>query len=138
MKLYAFDEVSDQLELLPIAARRALDHAGIKVSRAAWAELPLSAREDVVRCGEGAEVPVDAVRAALAPIAGTLVAIAPSVDPPSEAPPAELAGIYGRPIDQAVWARLAPLDRYALVKAGLSSRPERLSAAYDEILGARS
>ena len=37
--------------------------------------------------------------------------------------------------DAARWAALSPLDRYALVKVAGSPRPERVSAAFAEIVG---
>jgi cyclic pyranopterin phosphate synthase len=40
-----------------------------------------------------------------------------------------------RPISAAVWGSLTPLDRYALAKVADRARPERIAAAYAEIVG---
>ncbi|HMR80915.1 MAG TPA: nitrate reductase associated protein, partial [Polyangiaceae bacterium] len=53
MKLYLFDEVDERLELLPLAARRALDAAGLRLSRDGWSSLPLAERTAVTRLGSG-------------------------------------------------------------------------------------
>ena len=135
MKLYTFDEVTPELELLPIAARRALDHAGLKLSRAAWSTLPLATRAAIVTCGSAPEVAADTVRSLAitatpapepTPVAG---------DPPADAAPPDLARAYGAAIDAVRWAALSPLDRYALVKVAGSPRPERVAAAFAEIVG---
>ena len=136
MKLYAFDEVTEQLELLPLAARRALDHAGLKLSRAAWSTLPLAARAAIVTCGSAPEVGIDTVRS-LATTATPPPDTAPvTADPLPDAPPPDLAAAYGEAIGPAQWAALSPLDRYALVKVANSSRGERVAAAFDEIVRA--
>jgi cyclic pyranopterin phosphate synthase len=140
MKLYAFDEVSPALELVPLAARRALDHAGLKLSRASWLSLPANAREALVGAGTETEVSVDRVRALTAAATPPPDPMLPSGDPPAEAPPAELLAILGpdRPITPALWLALSALDRYALAKVSAKSRPERIAAAYSEIVGASS
>ena len=63
MKLYAFDEVDDQLELVPLAARRALDQAGIKLSRAGWLSLSVDERRALTEVGAEARVDLERVRA---------------------------------------------------------------------------
>ena len=40
-----------------------------------------------------------------------------------------------RPVSQALWNALSPLDRYALLKVASRGKPERLQAAYAEIVG---
>ena len=44
MELYQFDGISSELELVPLAARRALDRAGRKLSLGAWRHLDHAAR----------------------------------------------------------------------------------------------
>ena len=65
MKLYSFDGVDATLELLPLAARRALDLAGLKLSLEAWRVLPLTSRRAIVQLGSGPAVDVAQVEGAL-------------------------------------------------------------------------
>ncbi len=137
MKLYAFDGVSKALELVPLSARRALDHAGLRLSHASWLSLPPNAREALVGAGAEAQVSTDRVRALTATATPPAEAILPIGDPQAAAPPAELLASLGpsRPLAPALWLALSALDRYALAVAA-ASRPEGLGAAYDEIVGA--
>ncbi len=138
MKLYAFDEGAEGLELLPLAARRALDHAGLKMSRKGWRSLPVDARKAIVALGSSRVVDVAAVARACKPAEpgaerGDVVS-----DPPAKEPPDQVTRAFGaeRPIADAVWAGLSPLDRYVLWKVAVKGRSERIAAAYAEIVGA--
>jgi len=135
VKLYAFDGVDEQLELVPLAARRALDVSGVRLSRAAWTALSLEERRELVELGTGPEVDRERV-AALCGTAGE--PLEPSADPPVAEPPADVVAAFGPdlPIPGAVWSALSPLDRYALSKVAAKRRPERLGAAHAEIVGA--
>jgi cyclic pyranopterin phosphate synthase len=137
VKLYSFDGVDATLDLLPLAARRALDIAGLKVSLEAWRALPLEARRTIVECGTAAAVDVARLEAALAPAKDALTRIERSEEAGISAVPAELPSALGtsRPISQALWHALSPLDRYALLKVARRGKPERLEAAYAEIVG---
>jgi len=135
VKLYSFDGVDATLELLPLAARRALDVAGLKLSLEAWRALPLEARRRIVELGSGPAVDVARVEAALG--SQPVTRIERSLDLDMSAVPAELSGALGstRPVSQALWNALSPLDRYALVKVAGRGNPERLDTAYAEIVG---
>jgi len=135
--LYRFDEVDDRLELLPLASRRALDQAGCRLSREGWSSLPLPLRRQIVALGANAQVDVDLVREAAALANPPPDHTPPFADPPAYSPPDEIREAFGRemPISDAVWMQLSPLDRYALAKVAARSRPERLRAAYEEIIG---
>ena len=135
MKLYSFDGVDATLDLLPLAARRALDVAGLKLSLEAWRALPLPAREAIVESGSGPAVDVGRLQAALG--AAPISRVEPSPDPEITSVPPELASALGnaRPLSQALWNALSPLDRYALVKVVSRGKPERIEAAYAEIVG---
>ena len=135
VKLYSFDGVDAKLELLPLAARRALDVAGLKVSLEVWRTLPLDARRVIAQAGSAPVVDTAQVEAALG--AGTFTRIERSADPTISAVPADLSSTLGskRPISQALWNALSPLDRYALVKVAGRGKAERLDAAYAEIVG---
>ncbi len=135
MKLYSFDGVDATLELVPLAARRALDLAGLKVSLEAWRALSLETRRLIVEAGSAPAVDGAGVEAALG--AGPVTRIEPSVEPSISSVPAELSSALGskHPVSQALWHALSPLDRYALVKVASRGKPERLDAAYAEIVG---
>ena len=135
VKLYSFDGVDATLDLLPLAARRALDVAGLKVSLEVWRALPLEARRVISQSGSASTVDSARVEAALAQVPFTR--IESSADPHISAVPSELSATLGnkRPISQALWHALSPLDRYALVKVASRGKPERLDAAYAEIVG---
>lgn len=135
MKLYAFDEVSETLELLPLAARRALDLAGLKLSREQWLGLPLTTRVAMVEAGGEPKVSLERVHE----LCGKLAMLTTTLeDPSADLPPLSVIQAFGpeRPISPAVWFGLSPLDRYALAKVAAKPRPERLAAAYAEIIGA--
>jgi cyclic pyranopterin phosphate synthase len=60
-----------------------------------------------------------------------------SADPVATAIPGRVRAAFGagRPIPEATWSALSPLDRYALVKVSVKARPDRLERAYQEIIG---
>jgi cyclic pyranopterin phosphate synthase len=135
--LYRFDEVDETLELLPLASRRALDHAGCRLSREGWSSLPLPLRKRIVTLGANAVVDVELVREACAIANPPAEDIEPIVDPPEDFPTDEVREAFGdeMPISGAVWSQLSPLDRYALSKVAGRGRPDRVATAYAEIVG---
>jgi molybdenum cofactor biosynthesis protein MoaC len=139
VKLYSFDVDSERLDLLPLSARRALDHAGKKLSLAGWQSLGLEQRQALARAGSEPAVDVVEVArlAALASPAAVACEVVP--DPPLAAPPAALVEAYAPhgQLSTAIWLALGELDRYALHKLTLRPDPERLRAAYAEIVGHR-
>ena len=132
--LYAFEAIDQTLPFVPLAARRVLDGLGRKLSLAGWLSLPLEERWRIVRAGAG-----DRVEAEVAPILDRAVPVAAAIDavaePPPSTAPAPLTAALGRsrPIEDARWRGLRPLDRYVLAK--LVARPEKLARSYDEIVG---
>jgi cyclic pyranopterin phosphate synthase len=139
VKLYSFDVDGERLDRVPLAARRALDHAGWKLSLAGWESLALDQRRDLVRLGSAAAVDVADVarRVAQARPAATRCEVA--LDPAPDAPAMTLVETfapYGR-LSPAIWLSLSDLDRYALQKVAARDNPERVSAAYAEIVGYR-
>jgi cyclic pyranopterin phosphate synthase len=135
VKLYSFDGVDAALDLLPLAARRALDVTGLKVSLDAWRALPLESRRALVAAGAASAVDVERVRALLP--ADQVSHQEPLQEPRESAIPDELLTAFGpsRPISRALWQALSPLDRYALCKVASRGKPERVNAAYAEIVG---
>jgi cyclic pyranopterin phosphate synthase len=112
-----------------------LDRAGLKVSLEAWRSLPVPVRRSIAVLGSASIVDVEQVEFLVG--AGAATSIEASPEPSLEAVPAELAAALGsaRPVSQALWQALSPLDRYALVKVADRGKPERIQAAYQEIVG---
>jgi cyclic pyranopterin phosphate synthase len=135
VKLYSFDGVDAALDLVPLAARRALDVAGLKVSLEIWRALPLAARRALVEAGAAQRVDSQQV-SALLPV-DQATRIEPAAEPSPNGIPSELSAAFGpsRPISAALWQALSPLDRYALLKVAGRGKPERIKAAYAEIVG---
>ena len=135
MKLYSFDGVDAALDLVPLAARRSLDAAGLKLSLDAWRNLPLPTRHAIVTLGSASEVDVASVELALAAL--TVPRFERIEEPSAAAVPGNVRAAYGveRPISEALWISLSPLDRYALAKVASRASEERLAAAYAEIVG---
>jgi len=76
VKLFRFDGVDAAFDLLPLAARRALDHAGCKLSLEGFRSLTRVEREELVQIGSRDEIDVDRV---------AIIALAAS--PPAQAMP---------------------------------------------------
>lgn len=128
-------EQTEGLALLPLAARRALDVAGQKLSLAGWQGLSLDRRRGLVEAGSLDPVPVEAV---LGLVAGADPPPTPRPvrgDPPVDALPEALAGLLGpgRPLPLARWASLRALDRYAFRHLASPGREAQLWALFDEL-----
>ncbi|MCC6525642.1 MAG: cyclic pyranopterin monophosphate synthase MoaC [Polyangiaceae bacterium] len=137
MTVFAFERIADDLPLLPLAARRALDAAGCKLSLAGWRTLCVADRVALTAAGARELVDRDAART----VAGRAVP-PPGAMPPAadERVPAELPGSVAaalgpaRPLDAATWADLTALARFALRHLAAERRRERIGAAYDELV----
>jgi cyclic pyranopterin phosphate synthase len=139
VKLYAFDVDGERLDLVPLAARRALDHAGWKLSLAGWQSLAREQRRELVRLGSAAAVDVAEVARCVAQAVPAPSPCEVALDPaPEAAGPAlvEAFAPFGR-LSPAIWLSLSDLDRYALQKVAARDGSERLRAAYAEIVGYR-
>jgi cyclic pyranopterin phosphate synthase len=139
--VFPFEEPNDDLGWIPLAARRALDVTGLKLSLAGWRGLTLAQRRALIAAGAAPNVSTDAVERLLA----TAKPQPPRTTPRSEPDPArastELLDALGERAGELVprWAALAPLERYALEKLvprREGGRPGRLLAAHDFIVGA--
>jgi len=137
VRLYSFDVDGETLEQLPLAARRALDHAGRKLSLAGWTSLAEGDRRSLVRIGSVSPVDLDALARVLRRARPAPTSCDATGDPSRDAPPARLVEIYaehGR-LSSAIWTSLSDLDRYALEKVARRPNSERLANAYAEIIG---
>jgi cyclic pyranopterin phosphate synthase len=134
--IYDFDEADGPLSLLPTAARRALDLAGVKLSLEGWRSLSTEDRKALVTAGAVAAIDPEVVKSLAAGASPPPSGISPVGDPNPNDPPAELLEALGQ--DQQLsaekWASLSPLDRYALSKVGRRGPCARLNRAYAEIV----
>lgn len=136
MKLYAFDEAGDDLELVPLCARRALDAAGLKLPLEGWQSLPRNTRQEIAELGSARTIDIERTRVlctGATPSARPCEGLhAPTAD---AVPEILMAKLGERPLDAKVWHALHPLDRYTLVKCAQAKRAARLDGAYEEIVG---
>jgi cyclic pyranopterin phosphate synthase len=135
--LFSFDRAGPNLDLVPLAARRALDRAGSKLSLQGWKGLPLILRRELVSLGGEHEVPVERVQAIVAGATPSAEAVPPVPELSAHAPSPEVVDAYralGR-LSPAIWSQLTPLARYALAKVATSNDAERADAAYRELVG---
>src|SRR5206468_3710536 len=118
------------LEFMPLAARRALDVVGRKLSLEGWKSLSLVDRTALVDAGSADAVDAGKIAAVLV----RATPAAPTIDPvtppdPKEVPHDVISGLgILRQIQPDRWAALREVDRYVLQK--LSHRPEKLARAH--------
>lgn len=129
------DEVGASLDLLPLAARRALDRAGLHLSLEGWRTLPSEVRRAIVIEGARDAVDIAAIGALVARSTIAPRPIEPRADPDPGAVPEDVAGLLGPHAARVAdaWPRLAPLARFALAhiarKSASRGQPERLLGA---------
>lgn len=138
LRLFDFDVSGLRHDLLPLAARRALDWAGRRLSRTGWASLGEEGWRELTRLGSVPQVDVAAVQRCIESADPPSVEQPPQPDPPPLQPPREVAAAFadcGR-LTPAIWTALDPIGRYALAKVALRPNAERRLAAYKELVGA--
>ncbi len=137
MRVFDFEVISPDLELMPLAARRAADLAGLKPSLVAWRSLPLPSRQALTQLGS--ELAVDVARAAtlLSEAAPLPARSEPLLEQPERGASNELLAALGadHPLPVTAWSGLSLLERYALEKTARKGRSERLLQAYAELVG---
>lgn len=138
MRLYTFDEVDSGLKLVPMAARRVLDAAGLKLSLKAWHSLDLVTRQQLTDLGSRPSPDPAPVKDWLRGAVPAPTEITPPPEPAASAVPDVVTQALGasRPLPDAAWSALSPLDRYALFKVASKGRAARIHGAYAEIVGA--
>ena len=142
MIIFPFEEPNEDLGWIPLAARRALDRAGMKLSLAAWRGLGISQRKSLISAGASPTVPVDTVERLALGAVPQATRTAPRPEPDAvRASPALLAALGVRASELVPrWQSLEPLERYVLEKLvprGEGGRPGRLFAAHDFFVGSR-
>ncbi|MEY4548640.1 MAG: hypothetical protein RL685_4835, partial [Pseudomonadota bacterium] len=139
MKLYSFDVDGERLELVPLAARRALDLAGYKLSLEGWQGLDVAVRRSLVSIGSESAIDPAEVARLIEPAQPVAARCEVLLDLPRSALPPGLVQAfapYGR-LTIAIWSSLDDVDRYVLNKVARRGDPERMRAAHAEIIGHR-
>lgn len=137
--VFDFENILPQLDFLPIAARRALDHAGLRLSLEAWRSLSLEDRCHLVAAGADDIVDGSLVAAVVRRASPAAQRIEVVGDPDPLAPPEALLRLLEPvPLDARQWARLRALDRYALAHVHRRSiarnDPSLIQSAYEDIV----
>lgn len=138
LPIYRFDAADAQLSLLPMAARRALDCAGLHLSLKGWQALTLAERHALLQCGAADTVDCARVAELLAARRADLRPTPPLSEADASAgPSAELLQALppGHALSSERWRELSALDRYVLVQLARRGKLERLAEAYAEICG---
>jgi cyclic pyranopterin phosphate synthase len=114
--VYSFEGLLPELESPPIAARRALDHAGLRLSVEGWRSLAAEEREKLTLAGVPDRVDGDLVASLLRRAVPAPLKVASVADPDPSTPPDALVKALepNRSIEAKRWARLRAVDRYAL------------------------
>src|SRR5262245_42033514 len=114
MKPYEFEAIGDDLELMPLSARRAADAAGLRPSLGAWRALAREARGELARLGAEAELDVARIVTILSAAVPLPETIETGGEPPASTAPEALCALLppDLPLTDAVWSALRPLDRY--------------------------
>lgn len=147
MRRFGFeDEIHQNLGCVPMAVRRKLDRAGIKIGLVQWQALSLGERLALCHLPVASEEECEAVRIftdeAVKAKSGGGVKPLPAesraaAEPPAN-PPARLvehARAQGFTLNQPVWDRLDADERYALIKLGDIPTPSHnLPAALAEFV----
>ena len=140
---FPFEETNDDLIWIPLAARRALDAAGLKLSLAAWRGLGMSLRKALIAAGVAPAVSTETVERLLKSAQPQPGRSAPRPEPDAARVPDELAAALGERASELApcWAALEPLERYALEKLvprREGGRPGKLLAAHDHFVKRRT
>jgi cyclic pyranopterin phosphate synthase len=140
--IYPFEEPNDDLGWIPLAARRALDAAGFKLSLAAWRGLGMVERKALIAAGEKANVAAEAVARLVGGAEPPPTRMTPRGDPNAMRVPDALVVALGERASELLprWQSLEPLDRYVLEKLvprGEGGRPGRLYRALDHFVQAK-
>lgn len=140
LPIFAFEDDDPGLRFMPLAARRALDLVGRRLSLEGWRSLATEDRLAIARAGLSDRVDATLVLDALSRSRLAPTEIDPTLDPPAGDVPESLDAQLGsaRPLDRGAWAKLRAIDRFALLhearRAVERGDPARLAVAYDIIV----
>jgi hypothetical protein len=114
--VFAFEDVGDDLDLLPLAARRALDTSGLRMSLEAYRTLKVADRKALAMLGAGEQVHVPEVEQLAKKCTLPVTPIKRVQEVDSRNPPDQLLpALAERGLDLLAWRRLRALERYALI-----------------------
>lgn len=138
--VFPFEDVGESLALLPLAARRALDVAGLRLSLEGYQSLSVPERRDLALFGMSDQVDTPRVERLVRKSSMPPTRIKPIADPDPRIPPEQLNAALGvrRSVDPLVWAKLRAIERYALIHVMRRSiahdDPGRLESAASALL----
>lgn len=115
--VFPFEDVSPVLDTPPIAARRALDVAGLRLAAESFRSLSSDERIALARLGFADAVDVAAVERIVRHASPPATRAKPVPEPDPTTPPEQLNLVLGarRAVGHFDWLRLRPVERYALV-----------------------
>jgi cyclic pyranopterin phosphate synthase len=135
MRIYEFEDIDEWLDTIPLAARRALETTGCKVSLVAWRRMRLPARVAVTSLGGERKIDGRGVRDLLVDENVPFEPVTAHAEPPGATVPPDVVRAFGegRAPDPRAWRALAPLDRYVLARLSRRGRSEKLRRAFEEM-----
>lgn len=135
-------QVHELLDCVPLAVRRKLDLAGLKISLAGWQSLPRHERLALCHLPVDSRDEIAVYREALAGFAARAGADLKPIDVADPAAwsadrvPAEVsahATEIGAPLDAAAWGELTEEERYCVLKYSDDRRREKLAILLAEL-----
>jgi len=134
------EEIGPTLDLVPLAARRALDHAGLRLPLEGWRSLPFGDRKQLVHAGAEEIVDVPFVASIVQQAYPPALPMPLGVDPsPDHLPEGLLLALpAGRAFDLRTWGSLSGLARFSIAhclrRAAKRGDPSILTAALDVLV----
>lgn len=115
--VFPFEDVSPALDTPPIAARRALDVAGLRLAADSFRSLPRDERIALAQLGLENIVDVASVERIVRRASPPATRAKPAPEPDPTSPPEQLNHALGprKAVGHFDWLRLRPVERYALV-----------------------
>jgi cyclic pyranopterin phosphate synthase len=107
------------------------------VSLLAWKQLELDVRQAITRLGSQPAPDADAIRQLVLQAVPDAIESETFNEPNADRVPSGLSDALSarRPLSDAAWSALQPVDRFALAKVASRGKAPRLDAAYREIVG---
>jgi cyclic pyranopterin phosphate synthase len=135
--VYSFEALLPHLDSPPIAARRALEHAGLRLSVEGWRSLATEERERLTLAGTAEHVDTAEVVSIVRRASPAAADVVRGSDPDATTPPEGVvrALAASRPLDAldaGRWARLRAIDRYALALAHRGAVARSASSSFAE------
>lgn len=137
LSIFTFEETED-LALLPLSARRALDLLGKKLTLDAWKSLPRETRKELIELGAQEQISAEKISSLLLQASPSPTSMEVRADPSHEQLPEQLSAQLGpsRPLSLERWKTLRSLERYAFRHLARPERRFQACALYDEIFAA--